>query len=218
MAEIRTEQLYALVSVVTSGLDTRPLGTVQPAISAYLGTMYDMMFKLNNRITTQSAAITTSGGGASSVIVVQSPTALSGIAGIVHGWPFWLSFTGLLSGAPTSLMSTTSTTIRKVLVGLLINIPADEATSTIAITSATMGFVYGSLFATSALACTSGGQSAFYNSVPLPLASAGMVPLGWLNVPNSAGSNFAFAGSMVIVNWRAIQGFDLSALGTRAQP
>lgn len=222
MAEIKTEQLYALVSVVTSGLDTRPVGTVQPAISAYLGTMYDFMFKQLNRITVASVTIST--GASAQTVTVNFPSAVSGVQGLIQGIPFILSSVSAdgLSGTVLSTVSTGSTTIRKVLVGLAFSLPV---VSSIAIgCAATSGytgmvFVYGSAFATSANAVNSGGASTFFNSVPLPKASAGMVPIGWLNIPNNFAVSTALSVTMFLNDYREIQGLHLSLIqGTVQQP
>lgn len=217
--DIKTEITYALVSASVSALDGKTHGYQGPQLSAFLGTVYDFMFKTMNRITTASTSLILGGSNAAIAIGTSGMGSLSGVSGITgnfQGWPFFLTGEAR-SGTPTSLISTGSTTIRKVLVGL--GFSALPVASSLDFTASNVLFVYGSAFATSSLACSTGGQSAYFNSVPLPKASAGMVPVGWLNVPNAFASGATISTPMLITDWREIQGIDLSAIqGTVTQP
>ena len=123
----------------------------------------------------------------------------------------------MVESAPATNVSTTSAYIRKVLVGLTFS--ALPVASSINGDSANMVFVIGSVFATSAGAVLSGGQSPYFNSVPLPLTSAGMVKLGWINIPNSFAASAGISTSMLINDWRETQGIHLSSIqGTIFQP
>jgi len=219
MPNVTTERLYALVSATVSAQDGIVNAVMTSPQSAFLGTMGEFILKLMNRITTASTTLI-SGGSAGSVAVGTSgmggASGISGIAGVVHGWPWYLNGEAR-SGQPTSLISTASTTIRKVVVGLTFS--AFPIASSFDMTQSGVAFVYGSAFATSAGAVTSGGQSAYFNSVPLPKWSAGFVPVGILNVPNSFSVSANISTNMMITDYRATQGFDLSAfLQTPVQP
>ena len=219
MPDVRTEKLYTVVSGSVSGVDNRAVAIAEINQSAFLGTLYDFMFKMMNRIGTASTTLA-SGGSAGAVEIgasgMGSLSGLSGIAGVFQGIPFFLTGTAR-SAQPTSLISTGSTTIRKVLVGL--GFSALPVASSLDETASTVLFVYGSAFSTSAGAVLSGGQSAFFNSVPLPKASAGMVAVGWLNVPNSFAVSAGISASMLITDHRETQGIHLSLIqGTVTQP
>lgn len=209
--DIRSEKLYALVSTAVSAGDGVQYKTVPGhlAASAFLDTMADFMAKSLNKITTASTTLA-SGGSAGAVAVGLGGDRTSGIQGTIHGIPFHLSAAGTMSASPTSLISTASNTIRKVLVTLggLTVPPA----SSIGTASGSLGFVYGSAYATSAGAVTTGGQSAYFNLVPLPKASAGEIPLGWINVTNSFAVSAGLANHHLITDYRETQGVNLSLI------
>ena len=215
--DLTSEKLYALVSAQASSIDgvTYDL-TKNVGVSASLGTMAELVQRVMNRITSPSNTVLASAG---SVHITYGTGSLSGqLTGLYHGYPFALS--GLLgnpSAALGSQASTTSTTIRKVLVTLALS--AFPIASSLASGAATVQFVYGSAFATSANAVSLAAQSAYFNSVPLPKPSAGEIPLAWINVFNSFTALSVIGTSMVQVDWRETQGLDLSALiGTPTQP
>ena len=180
--DLASERLYALVSAQASSVDGKLYNLVQTVgTSAFLFTGAEMFQRMMNKITSPSATLI-SGGSAGAVAVTMTGLP-SGINGLFHNWPFSFSAAGALSAQPTSLISTASTNIRKVLVTL--GMSAFTPQSSFALAGGTVQFVYGSVFTTSAGAVTSGGQSAYFNSVPLPKPSAGEIPLGWINVFNS---------------------------------
>lgn len=222
MGELHTDVLYARVSAQVSSIDGIAHDVLkQVAASAYLGTMAEMLQKLMNRIDSPSATIASGGSAGSVQITLGTAAPVSGLKGRHHGWPFFLSATGALSGSPTSAYSTTSSQIRKVLVTLGMSaLPGDASyVSSLALGGGTVQFVYGSVFATSAGAVNSGGASAFFNKVPLPKASAGEIPIGWLNFYNSFTPSTMIANHTMITDYRVTQGVDLSAvLGTVQQP
>ena len=208
--DVRSEMIYAMVSAAVSGPDGIVYKTVAPQ-AVPLFTMAEMLRRLNNRILSPSATIA-SGGSAGSVQITIPGGSPSGILGTVQGWPFSISGTGTPSGAPTSLISTASTTIRKVLVTL--GFSAFTSTmSSLALGGATVQFTYGSAVITSAGAVTSGGQTAsYFDAVPLPQASAHEVIIGWLNVPNSFATSAGINASHMFHNFQLTQGANLSNL------
>jgi len=214
MPEILSTRLYALVSASVSALDGIAHKTQGGQTSSFLGTFAEMMLKLNNRILTASTTLI-SGGSAGAIAIGTSgaggASGVSGIMGMINGWPFFLNGEPR-SAQPTSLISTASTTIRKVLVGLTFS--AFPIASSFDMAQSGVAFVYGSAFTTSAGAVTSGGQSAYFNSVPLPKWSAGFVPVGWLNVPNSFAVSANISTHMMITEYRETQGFAFSLFMT----
>lgn len=208
--DIRTEVLYGQVSAAVSGPDGIVYKTLAPQ-AVPLFTMAEFLRRMNNRLLSPSATLA-SGGSAGSVQITIPTGSPSGILGTVQGWPFSVSGTGAPSGAPTSLISTSSTTIRKVLVTL--GFSAFQSTmSSLALGGATVQFTYGSAYATSAGVVTSGGQTAsYFDYVPLPQASAHEVIVGWLNVPNSFATSAGINASHMFHNFQLTQGVNLSAL------
>ena len=206
--DVRSEMIYGVVSAAVSAGDGIAYKTVAPQPSAPLMTMAEMIRRMVTRLTVPSATLA-SGNSAGSIIITGAGLP-SGINGVFQGVPFSLSAAGAMSGAPTSLVSTTSTTIRKVLV--TISMSALPVASSLALGGGSVTFVYGSAYSTSAGAVTSGGQSAYFDLVPLPLASANEVPVGWLNIYNSFATSAGLANHQMISDLRAVQGVNMSAL------
>jgi hypothetical protein len=211
--DVRSEKLFGYVSSPVSAGDGTPYKYTGPepltSATPALMTMAELIRRMVTHITTPSAAIV-SGGSAGSVAIAFGTATPSGIAGMFPGWPFVLSAAGTISGSPTSLISTASTTIRKVLV--TIGMSAIPAQSSLGLAGGTVQFVYGSAYTVSAGAVTAGGQSAFFDLVPLPVPSANEIPVGWLNVYNSFATSAGIANTQMIVDYRATQGVDMSAL------
>ena len=205
---VRSEMLYGIVSAAVSAGDGIAYKTVAPQPSAPLMTMAEMIRRMVTHLTSPSAMLAS--GGSAAAVAVTVTGLPSGINGRIQGVPFSLSYTGTLSGAPTSSVSTASTTIRKVLV--TITMSALPAASSLALGGGGLGFVYGSAYNTSAGAVTSGGQSAYFDLVPLPLPSANEVPVGWLNIYNSFAVSAGVANTQMICDLRAVQGVNMSAL------
>lgn len=210
------EGVYTLVSAQVSAPDNRPMNVMQTVgASAFLYDWADLIRRMFNYLNSPSATLIS--GGSAGAVALTGDGLPSGLNGVYHGWPFSLSHTGTLSGSPTSLASTTSTTIRKVLV--TIGMSAFPFASSVKLASGTLQFVYGSVFATSAGAVLSGGASTYFNSVPLPKPSAGEIPVGWLNICNSFATSAGISNTMMITDWREVQGVDLSAImGVVRQP
>lgn len=218
MVHVTTERLIAEVSAEISALDNIAYTIYTPEVSAFLGTFVEFMQKTMTRITTASAAII-SGGSTAAVTVNLVNTASnqvgSGIAGVYQGWPFHVMSAG--SGQLAALACTTSITCRKVLVTMAISdLPVASSLSDAA--GGTLQFVYGSDFATSSLAASTGGVSAIFNKVPLPKPSGGEIPLGWLNITNSYTVSEGIDSTMMITDYREVQGFDFSAILAVEQP
>lgn len=226
MPDVHSEMLYGTVSAAVSAGDGIPYRTDQPqppalikgaagvsalhgGVSAPMFTMAEWVRRLSTYLTSPSATLISGGSaGAVAVTVTGLP---SGINGFIQGWPFVLSAAGHPSGSPTSLISTASNQIRKVLV--TIGMSALPVASSFALGGGTVQFVYGSAFATSALAATSGGQGAsYFDFVPLPVPSANEVPVGWLNIPNSFSVSAGLNASHMVTDFRVTQGINLSAL------
>jgi len=213
------EKIYAVVSGRVSAVDgvVHATGQIMGA-SAFLDTWLDLVRKVVNRITSPSATLTI--GGSTGAVELTQGEALnghSGVNGVYNGVPFHLSATGALSAGLLSNASTASTTIRKVLVTLALS--QFPTGSTIASGGATLQFVYGSAYRVSAGIVSTGGASASFNLVPLPKPSAGEIPVGWLNIPNSFATSAAISAPMMIADYRELQGVNLSALmGTVVQP
>ena len=226
MVDILRDTAFAAVSAQVSAGDGLAIDTMtfQPpagGASNLAHTMAELWRRAFTHILSPSASIV-SGGTAAAVALNFGATPL-GLWGLCQGQPFILSATGTLSGTPGSAASTASNQIRKVLVTFAI--PAfggsGPATSSLASTAVTaLQFVYGSAMLTSANAATSGGQAvSYFDGVPLPLASANEVPVGWLNIPNSFGSGAGVNASHMYSDYRVFQGYNLSnILGTRQQP
>ena len=217
--DLTSEKLYALVSAQASSVDgiVHDLTKVV-AGSAFLGTVGEMFLKLMNRLTTPSCTLVS--GTSAGAVAVAFPTVNSGNAGIeglYQGVPFRISAAGTISGDLGSLASTTSTTIRRVLVGLSLG-DISAVASSIASTVGTLTFVIGSAYSVSvAGAASAGGVSAWFNQVPLPKHSAGLVPIGVLNIPTSTVS--LISNAMMTFPLRELYGLDLSAIiGTPTQP
>ena len=210
------ESLVGFVSATVSSIDGRPYTTVTtPAASAGFGTMGELLHKLLNRIDSPSATLISGGVGGSVAISLPSSVGNSAIRGTIQGVPFMLTNIAL-SGMPTSAASTGSTTIRKVLVCLAVS--ALPVASSLDAAAGTVQFVYSSAFGTSGGAVLSGGQSAYFNSVPLPKAHAGQIPVGWLNIPNSFAQSAGISASMMITDPRETRGVNLSAFYAPQQP
>ena len=208
--DVRSEMLYGVVSAAASAGDGVTYKTLSPQPSAPLMTMVEMIRRMVTHLTVPSATLVSGGSaGAVGITVTGLP---SGVNGRIQGVPFSLSAAGILSAQPTSLVSTASTTIRKVLV--TIGMSALPVASSLALGGGTVQFVYGSAFNTSAGVVTSGGQSAYFDLVPLPLASANEVPVGWLNITNSFAVSAGIANHQMICDLRMTQGINLSALLT----
>jgi hypothetical protein len=218
MTTINTDILVAKVSAQVSAEDGVLTDIVQVVgASAYLFDMADAFRRCMTRIHTASAGLQAGGSTAAVAFSGWPNSGFSGITGLWQGWPFATISGG--SGSPTSLISTASNTIRKVLCTMKVNNGVIPPASSISSLSAVLQFVYGSAYATSAGAVTTGGQSAYFNLVPLPKPSAGEIPVGWINVPNSFVTSAALSAPMMITDWREIQGLNFSAiLGVVQQP
>ena len=218
---VTTDTLYATVSAQASAVDGVPYDVVNKiSTSAFLGTMAEFMLKMMNRITSISCTLVS--GGSAGAVAVAFPTVTSndgGINGLYHGVPFRISAAGTLSGQPDSAVSTTSMTIRRVLVGLSLG-DISAVASSMASTVGTLTFVIGSAYAVSvANAASTGAVSAWFNQVPLPKHSAGLVPVGVINVPNSCTGSAGLSNTCLTFPLREIYGANLSALiGNPVQP
>ena len=219
--DVRSEKVYAVVSAMVSAGDGIPydVAVAQPPDARGLGTgasivqitMLEMLRRLTTHILTPSATLVSGGSAGSIGVNVGLAAPVSGIFGMFQGVPFLLSAAGILSGSPTGAISTTSGQIRKVLV--TIGMSALPVASSLALNGGTVQFVYGSTVVTSALACTSGGQTfSYFDQVPLPLPSANEIPMGWLNVPNSFSVSAGIFSSYMVTDFRATQGLNLSAM------
>lgn len=223
MTDIRTEPIQAYVSMSVSAGDGRPYTLVAnqppdydtaPLLGAGVSNPGNMLWfeylrRSMTRIASPSATLV-SGGSAGSV---QVGLGNSGITGLIQGWPFTLSAaTATLSAAPVSSISTNSAQIRKVLVTIGMSAFVCGMSS-LALGGGTLQFVYGSAFATSAGAVTSGGpQASYFDLVPLPQASAHEVPVGWLNIPNSFATSAGISNTMMLSDYRVLQGMNFSAM------
>lgn len=202
------EKLYAPVSAAVSALDGIPYKTVAPQVSAFLCTMAEFAHKLNNRIWTASTAVLLGGSNGAVALSTSGGGSLScasGIGGWIQGWPFFITGEHL-SANVLSNASTASNQIRKVLVCLTAS--ALPVASSLAVGGFSLQLVYGSAYVVSANAVSTGGQSAYFNKVPLPKPSAHQVPVGWINVHCSFATSQAMSAPMVITDWREIQGFN----------
>lgn len=211
---IQGNALYATVSATASAVDGVLYDTTnRVGASAFLGTMAEMMLKMMNRITSMSCTLVS--GGSAGGVAVAFPTVTSndgGINGLYHGVPFRISAAGTISGQPGSAVSTTSTTIRRVLVGLSLG-DISAVTSSIASGVGTLTFVIGAPYTISvANAASTGGVSAWFNQVPLPKYSAGLVPVGVINVPTSCTGSAGLSNTCLTFPLRELYGFDMSAI------
>lgn len=230
--DVRSTQVYGLVSAAVSagdGVQYRVLQPQPPALgmSASPGPVSaptfgwdEMLRRLVTHLISPSATIV-SGGSAGAVAIAFGANTFggaSGILGMFQGVPFVLSAAGTLSGNIPSGASTTSAQIRKVLVAL--GMSALPVASSLALGGGTVQFTVGSAWATSAGAVNSGSlKVSYFDSVPLPVASANEVPVGWLNIPNSYGASAGVSDTMMITDYRVTQGLNLSALlAGRPQP
>ena len=227
MPNVRGEPVYAVVSTLVSAGDgvgyeftaPAPAPLTQPqtldgrsgaGVSNPQIDLLEAFRRCFTNITTPSTTIV-SGGSAGSVALAFGTATPSGIAGMFQGVPFVLSAAGTLSGAPTSLVSTASNEIRKVLV--CIGMSAVPVASSLALGGGTIQFTYGPAVRTSANACTSGGQGlSYWDYVPMPRPSANEVPVGWLNIPNSFATSAGIANSHMITDFRVTQGLNFSAM------
>ena len=199
------EGLYAVVSAAVSAVDGIPYKTLTPQVSAFMGSLGDLVFKMMNRMDTASATLVS--GGSAGAVAIALTNSYSPIQGSVQGVPFYMSGAdGAFSAQPGSAASTASNQVRKVLVCLTFS--ALPVASSLA--AGTVTFVVGSAMGTSAGAVTTGGQSAYFNLVPLPRASANQVPVGWLNIPNSWAASAGIADAMMITDPRETQGINLN--------
>ena len=226
--DVRSELVRGVVSFAGSALDGSPVKTIAPVpflLNTGTGTQTGaspaqsgvgvsapaMLWSefIRRQITSIDSPSATLDLGASGFqVAVNTPT--SGIFGKIQGHPFRLS--GGASAFNVALLSTVSTTsaqIRKVLVTL--GMPAQPYQSAIGLASAVLQLVVGSAMTTSSTTVISGGDIAF-DRVPLPLPSAGEVPVGWLNVPNNFPISAAVSATMVWSDFRALQGMNMSAL------
>jgi hypothetical protein len=183
--------------------------------------MLEFVRRMFTHVTAPSCTVAVGGSnGAVALNFGAQSSLLSGITGMMQGVPFRLNgLTARLSVSPTSAISTASNTIRKVLVTLALSaIPVTG--SGFVETGGTLQLVYGSAWGpTSANGCVSGDATSYFDLVPWPLASAGEVPVGGLNVPNSFGTSATISAPMLFNDLRALQGVNLSAmLAGRAQP
>jgi hypothetical protein len=223
MTNITTDKLTATVSAQVSSIDGITYDFQQQvAASAHLGTMAELVLKLFNRLTVPSATLVSGGSAGSVALAFQTGGGpISGIEGLYQGVPFLISGAGTISAECTSAFSTTSMQIRRVLVGLSLG-DISAVTSSIASSVGTLTFVVGSAMTVSvANAASDGGVSAWFNQVPLPKHSAGLVPVGAINVPNSAtgASAGGISNTCLTFNLREIYGVDLSAIiGSPVQP
>lgn len=179
-------------------------------VSAPMQTWAEMLRRLFTHLNSPSAVISGGASGFAIHVVVPSTAPTSGIQGMIQGVPFVIGAAANLVGTPTAAMSTTSNQIRKVLVTMAVSaLPVQGGLNS---ANATVQFVYGSAMITSASVVNSGGAASYFDLVPLPLPSAGEVPVGWLNVPNNFPISAAISATMMWSDLRAIQGLNLSAL------
>ena len=210
MSDILTEQLYFLGSASVSAVDGIAHKTAPAAIntSAFLGTMAEYMHRMFNRIDSPSTTLISGGSTGAVALGLPSTIGNSSVVGRVHGMAFTLTTEGI-SGQPGSAISTTSAQIRKV--GVAIVLSAFPPNSSFAATqNAAVQFVIGSAFATSAGAVTSGGQSAYFNSVPNPKFSADQIPVGMLWITNSFAPSAGITNSLIQTDARHWAGAQLS--------
>lgn len=221
--DVRTEKVMAFVSSLVSAGDGIQYKTLlpQPPADTKLGASHaqilwiEMLRRSLTYVASPSATIISGGSlGAIALSPSSGMTTESGFAGRFQGVPFYFSgVSGAISGQPGSAASTASNQIRKVLV--TVPMSALPVSTFAASGPANLTFVIGSAMVTSANAATSGGQQvSFFDYVPLPVPSAGEIPVGWLNWPNSQAASAAIQTSWMITDYRAVQGLNLSAMMT----
>jgi len=209
---VEGENIYSIASVPVSAGDGRPYTYTGPTlpptgVSAPQIDMLEFMRRCMTHIFTPSATLA-SGGSAGSIALTFGA---SGVAGMVQGVPFIISATGTLSGSPTSLISTASNEIRKVLV--CIGMSALPVASSFALAGGVLQFTYGPAVRTSANAANSGGLGlSYFDAVALPRASANEVPVGWINVVNSFPTSAGINASHMFTDYRVVQGMNFSAI------
>lgn len=223
--DVRSERIYGMVSTLVSagdGLQVRSLlpqppslvGSANPGpVSAPTFLWSEMLRRLVTHVISPSATVISGGsGGAVALGPSSGMTTESGFAGRFQGVPFYFStVSGAWSGQPLSGVSTASNQIRKVLV--TVPMSALPVSTFAASGPANLTFVIGSAMTTSANAATSGGQTlSYFDSVPLPVPSAGEVPVGWLNWPNSQAVSASIQTSWMMTDYRVTQGLNMSAL------
>lgn len=228
MANVKGDMVFATVSAAVSAGDgvtydvTVPQPPPQPpfptagqatgvgSVSNPQIDMLEVIRRCFTNITTPSTTLV-SGGSAGSIALAFGTATPSGIAGMFQGVPFVLSAAGTMSGSPTSLMSTASYEIRKVLV--CIGMSALPVASSLALAGGTVQFTYGPAYRTSALGCTSGAQSvSYFDYVPLPRPSANEIPVGWYAVVNSVATSAGLINSCMFTDFRVTQGLNFSAM------
>jgi hypothetical protein len=231
--DIRSEMLYGFVSFAGSALDGSPVKglAAQPPVlqvttGAQVGTpaqgggtlgsaggvsapqylWSEFARRMMTHIVSPSATLVVATSGYAIALTIPN----SGLIGRLQGHPFLISAAGAYSVQLTTGVSTTSNQIRKVLVTLG-GFSAQPVQSQMALAGGTLAIIIGSAMATSASTVISGGD-AMFDRVPIPVPSAGEVPVGWLNVPNNFLISSTVSGTMVWGDYRAVQGLNLSAL------
>ena len=222
--DVRRTVVYGFVSAAVSAPDgvanrvllPQPPGLQASAlpgpVSAPTFMWSEMLRRLITYVDAPSATVISGGSGGAVALAWGSQSGASGFFGHFQGVPFYFSgVSGAISGQPGSGVSTTSGQIRKVLV--TVPMSALPVSTFAASGPANLTFVIGSAMATSANAATSGGQGAsYFDNVPLPVPSAGEIPIGWLNWPNSQAASASILTSWMITDYRVVQGLNLSAL------
>ena len=210
--DVRTERLYALTSARVSALDGIPNATLGPNTAAFGMTFADLLHRLGNRITSPSALLST--GGSTAAVALRGHSGGHGVpevTGFLHGMPFYLTAIGSLSATPlASMVSLMSTAIRRILVTLAFN--SALPLSTLSPTGGTIQFTYGATFRTTGSSVLTGSDSAAFVSAELPKPSANEIALGWINLHNSFPASGAITTSNLYVDYRATQGWNLSAI------
>jgi hypothetical protein len=232
---LRSEKLYAYTSAAVSSIDGIAYKTTKLELSAYLGTMAEMLMKMNNRVLTPSNNLHLSNTPGISVILSVMASANAGQFGasmgslvLFHGVPYFIVQSAAISGALTmSLVSTGASQIRKVLVCLAM--PSSVASNTGAVLSYASGtnasnvylnFVYGSAFGVSGANSVSVGTDSAFDAVPLPKASANQIPIGWLNiVTGQTSAAGVLSAASVRMDMRETQGINFNLfMSAIAQP
>ena len=223
--DTRRTVVYGFVSTAVSAGDGIQYRTIQPQppglqasalpgpVSAPTFMWSEFLRRTLTRVTSPSATVISGGsGGAVALSPSSGMTTESGFAGLYQGVPFYFSgVSGAISGQPGSGASTASNQIRKILV--TVPMSAVPVSTFAGSGPANLTFVIGSAYTTSANAATSGGQDlSFFDYVPLPVPSAGEIPVGWLNWPNSQAASASILTSWMKTDYRVVQGLNLSAL------
>jgi len=232
---VKSTVLYAQVSNAVSAIDGIQNKVMEVKTSAFLGTLAEVLMKMNNRILTPGTGLHLSDTAGTSVIMSVVTSAFPGAFGnsagtlvLFHGVPYFLTGSAAISGTLVgSLASTGTTQIRKILVGLIMpSAPASNAGAVLSYASGTaasnvrLGFVYGSVYAVSGAGAVSVGSDSAFDAVPLPKASANFIPVGWLNVTCCAASTvLTLSAASVRVDFRETQGANYSLfMSAIAQP